>query len=85
LTGRGVVENVTDQRGLCGLGDEVLEALGRAAQSRCGATGITLVAPSDRNTPVPANDSSIMPLARSHMGWSMAWCAAVILHDAVKS
>ena len=34
-------------------------------------------------TPVPANATFIMCLAKSHAGWRIFWCAAVMLQLAV--
>ena len=42
-----------------------------------------LVAPSDSITPVPANATFIMCLAKSHAGWRMRCCAAVMSQFAV--
>ena len=45
--------------------------------------GITFVAPSESQIPVPASDTCITCFAKSHTGCSMCWCAAVMLHAAV--
>ena len=42
-----------------------------------------LVAPSDSTTPVPANATFITCLAKSHAGWRIRWCAAVMSQPAV--
>ena len=54
-----------------------------AGAARCGPTGMMLVAPSESQMPVPARATCITCFAKSQTGWSMCWCAAVMLHAAV--
>jgi hypothetical protein len=44
---------------------------------------MTLVAPSLSQTPVPPSDTCITCRAKSHAGWTIVWCAAVIEQLAV--
>ena len=45
--------------------------------------GMRLVAPYDNQMPVPASATCITCFAKSQTGWSMCWCAAVMLQAAV--
>ena len=64
-------------------GDSAMQEVAGKGCPRCGGTGMSVTAPSETLTPVPASATCMMWRANAHAGCSGLWCSAVTLQKAV--